>query len=207
MNFKVMERDSIDTKFLQKILILLSCVALFFSINTILDTYGKYFTKVDEEADIKIARWRILINGDDVRNNATTKETITPIFLGNENISSGVIAPHAEGYFDLIIDGSDADVSFKYDIAINVSEESSVKDLIVTGYSINNGEIIESSMKDIISNNVSLEQQNKLINIRVYIKWNDDETSIMTNEDDTLATSSNINAKLDVSLTFTQIIL
>ena len=62
-------------------------------------------------------------------------------------------------------------------------------------------------MKDIISNNVSLEQQNKLINIRVYIKWNDDETSIMTNEDDTLATSSNINAKLDVSLTFTQIIL
>ena len=202
-----MERDSIDTKFLQKILILLSCVALFFSINTILDTYGKYFTKVDEEADIKIARWRILINGDDVRNNATTKETITPIFLGNENISSGVIAPHAEGYFDLIIDGSDADVSFKYDISINVNEASSVKDLIVTGYSINDGEIIPSTMDDVISNNVPLTQENKLINIRVFIKWDDSESSSMTNEDDTTATSNGVNAKLDVSLNFTQIII
>lgn len=196
-----------DTKFLQKILILLSCVALFFCIGTIKDTYGKYFTSVEEEADIKIARWRILINDEDVRNGATTTNTITPIFLGNENIKSGVIAPHAEGYFDLIIDGNDADVSFKYDIEINVSDESSVKDLIVTGYSINDGEIIESSIDDVISNNVLLEQENKIINIRVYIKWNDDENSTMTNEDDTGATVSSVNAKLDVSLKFTQIIL
>jgi len=202
-----MESDNIDTKFLQKILILLSCVALFFSINTIIDTYGKYFTSVEEDAEIKIARWRILINGEDVRNNASTKEIITPIFLGNENISSGVIAPHAEGYFDLIIDGSDADVSFKYDISINVNEASSVKDLIVTGYSINDGEIIPSTMDDVISNNVPLTQENKLINIRVFIKWDDSESSSMTNEDDTTATSNGVNAKLDVSLNFTQIII
>jgi len=207
MNFRIMESDNIDTKFLQKILILLSCVALFFSINTIIDTYGKYFTSVEEDAEIKIARWRILINGEDVRNNASTKEIITPIFLGNENISSGVIAPHAEGYFDLIIDGSDADVSFKYDISINVNEASSVKDLIVTGYSINDGEIIPSTMDDVISNNVPLTQENKLINIRVFIKWDDSESSSMTNEDDTTATSNGVNAKLDVSLNFTQIII
>ena len=202
-----MEGGNIDTKFLQKVLILLSFVALFFSINTIIDTYGKYFTSVEEDAEIKIARWRILINGEDVRNNASTKEIITPIFLGNENISSGVIAPHAEGYFDLIIDGSNADVSFKYDISIGVSEESSVKDLIVTGYSIDEGEIIESSIDDIISNTVPLVQENKVINVRVYIKWNDDENSVMTNEEDTNATSSNIDAKLDVSLTFTQVVI
>lgn len=202
-----MESDNIDTKFLQKILILLSCVALFFSINTIMDTYGKYFTKVEEDAEIKIARWRILINGEDVRNNASTKEIITPIFLGNENISSGVIAPHAEGYFDLIIDGSDADVSFKYDISININENSSVKDLIVTGYKIDDGEIIPSTMDDIITGNVPLTQENKIINVRVFIKWDDGESSSMTNEDDTTATGSGINAKLDVSLNFTQIII
>lgn len=207
MNFSIRESDNIDTKFLQKILILLSCAALFFSINTIIDTYGKYFTSVDEEAEIKIARWRILINGEDVRNNASTEQIITPIFLGNENISSGVIAPHAEGYFDLIIDGNDADVSFKYDISININEESSVKDLIVTGYSINEGEVVECTMEDVISQNVPLTQENKLINVRVFIKWDDSESSIMTNEDDTIATGNNINAKLDVSLKFTQIIL
>ena len=205
MNFRIMESDNIDTKFLQKILILLSCVALFFSINTIIDTYGKYFTSVEEDAEIKIARWRILINGEDVRNNASTKEIITPIFLGNENISSGVIAPHAEGYFDLIIDGSDADVSFKYDIVTKVSEDSSVQDLIITGYSVNDGEKIETS-EGTISDVVPLSTDNKVINVRVYIKWDDSEESTMDNEQDTASTMGS-DAKMDVSLTFTQVIL
>ena len=196
-----------DTKFLQKILILLSCVALFFCIGTVKDSYGKYFTSVEEEANIKIARWRILINDEDVRNGASTSNTITPIFLGNDYVKNGVIAPHAEGYFDIIIDGTDADVSFKYEIETKVNDASSVKDLIITGYSINDGEIIESNIGEIISNIVQLEEENKVINIRIFIKWDDGENATMTNEDDTKATNSNINAKLDVSLKFTQVII
>lgn len=200
-----MECDNIDTKFLQRVLLLLSFVALLFSISTILNTYGKYFTSIDEKTNIKIARWKILINGNDIKNNSTATQTITPVFINNDNISDGVIAPHAVGYFDLIIDGSDADVSFKYDIETKVSEESSVKDLIVTGYSINNGDIIDCTIDDIISNNVALNQQDKLISIRIYIKWNDDENSTMTNIEDTSVTG--MDAKMDVSLTFTQVIL
>lgn len=200
------ERDIIiNTKFLRKILILLSCLSLFVSINFFIETYGKYLTDIDEEADIKIARWRILINGDDVRNNSTTGTTITPIFVGNSNIEDNVIAPHAEGYFDLIIDGTDADVSFKYDIAISVSEESSVQDLIVTGYSIDGKEKVETN-ETTISDTVPLEQENKVISIRVYIKWDDSEDSTMSNEDDTTATMGS-DAKMDVNLKFTQVIL
>lgn len=193
-----------NTNFLQKILIILSFFSLFVTITTFKETYGKYVTDVDEAANIKIARWRILINGEDVRNSSTASTTIVPVFEGNNNIQNNVIAPHAEGYFDLIIDGSDADVSFKYDIDISVSEDSSVKDLIVTGYSIDDDEKIETT-EGKISNNVLITDSKKLINVRVYIKWNDNETSSMTNEDDTYATTTNIDAKMDVSMKFTQL--
>lgn len=183
----------------------MSCFSLFVSISFFTETYGKYLTDIDEETDIKIARWRILVNGTDVRNNSTAKTTITPVFTGNDNIKDNVIAPHAEGYFDLIIDGNDADVSFKYDIKTTVNKNSAVKDLIITGYSINNGEKIKTN-ESTISNTVPLTQENKTINIRVYIKWDDSDTSAMTNEEDTLATMSS-EAKMDVSLTFTQVVL
>lgn len=186
-------------------LILLSFLSLFVSITLFQETYGKYVTDIDESANIKIARWRILINGEDVRNNSTAQTTISPIFTGNDNIQDNVIAPHAEGYFDLIIDGNDADVSFKYDIEIGVNENSSVQDLIVTGYQINDGEKVETD-ETTISNTVPLNQVNKIITIRVYIKWNDDDESTMDNEADTLATVTNIDAKMDVSLKFTQIV-
>lgn len=170
-----------------------------------MDTYGKYLTDIDEQTEIKIARWKILVNGDDVRNNEATEKTITPVFTGNKNIKDNVIAPGAEGYFDLIIDGSNADVSFKYTINTTVNENSSVKDLIITGYSINEEDIIETN-ETTLTETIPLNSENKVINIRVFIKWDDGENSIMTNEDDTLATITN-DAKLDVSLTFTQVII
>jgi len=193
----------LNSYFLQKILILFSFFSLFITIITFKETYGKYVTNVDESANIKIARWRILINGEDVKNNATASTTIVPVFTGNDNIQDNVIAPHAEGYFDLIIDGKDADVSFNYDVNVTVSDESSVKDLIVTGYSINDEEKVEGSNGH-ISNTVLLTDETKLIKIRVYIKWNDDETTSMTNEDDTYATMTNVDAKMNVSMKFTQ---
>ena len=195
----------INTKYLKTFLLLISCLSLFVSINFFVETYGKYVTSLEDETDIKIARWRILVNGDDVRANSTAGTTITPVFIGNENINDNVIAPHAEGYFDLIIDGSDADVSFKYDIDIAVNENSAVKDLIITGYSINDSEKVETN-ETVLSNVVPLTQDNKIINVRFFIKWDDGENSIMNNEDDTLATMGS-NAKLDVSLKFTQVII
>ena len=134
-----------------------------------------------------------------------TKKIITPIFTGNKNIEDNVIAPGAEGYFDLIIDGSNADVSFKYNINTTVNKDSSVKDLIITGYSINGGDIIETN-ETLLTDTIPLSSENKTINIRVFIKWEDGENSTMSNEDDTLATITN-DAKLDVSLTFTQVII
>lgn len=188
---------------MKKILILLSCVSLLVTISFFNETYGKYLTNLEDKTNIKIARWKILVNGADIKNNSTTGTTITPVFTDNENIQNNVIAPTSEGYFDIVIDGSGADVSFEYNITTTVSEESSVKDLIITGYSIDDGEKIETN-ESVISNIVPLNQASKIINIRIFIKWDDSESSTMSNEEDTLATMSS-DAKMDVSLSFKQI--
>ena len=181
----------------------LSLFALLFSINVIMGTYGKYLTTLDETTDIKIAKWSILVNNEDVRNGTTQNSVITPVFLGNSNINEDVIAPTAEGYFDLVIDGTNADVSFRYDIDVAVADTSSVTDLVVTGYSINAGTMQEYT--DTISNIVPFQSENKVNIIRIYIMWDDGDDSTMTNEQDTETTTMNIDAKMDVSLTFTQI--
>lgn len=195
----------INVKPLRKIIFLLGCISLFFSISIFSDTYGKYLTQVEDETEIKIARWRILVNGDDVRNNSIANSTITPTFVNNSNINDNVIAPSAEGYFDIEIDGTQADVSFKYEIIAKVNSESAVQDLIITGYQINGGEIITENL-DNISDIVSNKDTTKNIKVRIHIKWDDSESASMDNKDDTNATYSS-EAKMDIELKFTQVII
>lgn len=192
-------------KLTKKIQILLLAIAILFCIATVAETYSKYLTSANSTSDISIARWRILVNDEDIRNNSDISQVITPIFLPNENISNNIIAPTSEGYFDIIIDHSAADVSFNYQIDVTTNEHSSVTDIIATGYSINGGEIITLEPGDTITNDVPNTTTVKVINLRIYITWNDDETNNMNNEADSNATKSNNPAKLDTNLTFTQI--
>ena len=111
----------------KKITIPLCIICFLLCLFFIEDTYAKYITSTNESASMNIARWRILVNNKDIRENSTTNAVITPIFNGNDNINSGIIAPNSEGYFDLIIDATEADVSFKYKIEISVNQNSPVK--------------------------------------------------------------------------------
>lgn len=193
----------------RKIIILMSCISLLLCIVTLQDTYAKYLSSANGTTDISIARWRILVNDFDVRNSITSNSLITPVFSGNNHIAENVVAPTANGYFDIIIDGNDTDISFNYTININTSEDSLVQDIVTTGYQVDGGEIITSSSSN-ISGTILLNDLNKVKTIRIYITWvdqalNQDET--MNNQDDTNATKElNAVAKLDVNVNFIQII-
>ena len=155
---------------------------------------------------MNVARWRILVNNKDIREGSTTNAIITPVFEGNEHIANGIIAPTSEGYFDLVIDATEADVSFKYSINFSVNNNSSVTDLIATKYSINNGEFIYLDRDNqSISNQVLQVNNTNPINIRVYVLWDDGENATMDNTADTEATKNNNTAKMDVNLSFTQL--
>jgi len=191
----------------RKILLLflgLSIVALLFLMVQI---YAKYLTAASGDTSMAVAKWNISVNNLSIKNNSDISSAIIPVFPGNDNIAKDVIAPTAEGYFDLNLDFSDADVSFKYEITTSVSENSSVKDLVTTGYSVDDGKKItftdfNSSIEDTISLADNIEKRK----IRIYVLWNDDETTqTMTNVEDTASTKSEIPALFNVKLSFTQI--
>lgn len=191
----------------KKITIPLCIICFLLCLFFIEDTYAKYITSTNESASMNIARWRILVNNKDIRENSTTNAVITPIFNGNDNINSGIIAPNSEGYFDLIIDATEADVSFKYKIEVSVNQNSPVKDLITTKYIIDNGNEIPLERDNATIENTVLHKNNtKPINIRVYIKWDDSNEATMDNDADTEATKQVDNpAKMDVKLSFIQL--
>lgn len=173
----------------------------------IVDTYAKYLSSASSSANVSIAKWNIKVNNVTIKDNTDISSTITPVFPGNENIASNIIAPTAEGYFDLELDIQDVDVSFNYTITSTVAESSSVKDFSIVGYSIDDGPKIEFQTNDekTISEDILLNDDIQNRKIRIYIKWIDDDSQTMDNADDTLAAVSNNPAIFNVTINFLQI--
>jgi len=195
------------------------------------NTYAKYISSIDSDATADVASWKIYVNNNDVTSGNSFSNIITPTFEGTSNIASGVIAPTAEGYFDLVIDASDTDVSLKYTITTSPNQDSVVSDIIISGYSIDNGprqsitsgvtsgtsmtsEVTSPTSSTSTNDNFKVEgnilynSQDKDVAIRVYIKWNDDENlgASMTNSQDTAATQGQNNlAKINVNINLMQI--
>ena len=195
----------------KKLLFCISCLFLIISLSVIKNTYAKYITSADGDANINIARWKILVNNQDIEQNKELSNVITPVFDGNDNIASNVIAPTAEGYFDILIDASNTDVSLKYEITTSDNADSAVSDLIISGYSIDDSErqqIVSDDGQIKIENEILYNSTDKDIKLRVFLKWNDDETNgaTMDNQADTNATKTDTNlAKVNVNLKFIQI--
>lgn len=186
--------------------LVLAICALILCITQIQQTYAKYLDTKEGDTDFTIAKWKILVNQQDITEASTMSSLITPVYIENEHMKEGVIAPEREGYFDLVIDSSNTEVSFRYDISVTSSENSSVNDLIITGYSLNDSEIIPvSDQLNNLSNVIYYTDTNKENKIRIYFKWRDGTGENMNNEADTNASIQGVNAKLKANITFTQI--
>ena len=191
----------------KKYVIILLFISLCLCLLFIQDSFAKYLTSASETANMNIARWKIIVNNKDIRDNSSSSAIISPVFLGNDNVAGDIIAPGSEGYFDLIIDANAADVSFKYKIDITTDENSAVKDIIAVKYKINNGEeILFTGGNQTIEKSVLHSDNTNVINIRVYIKWNDGDGSEMDNIADTAATQNEVGAILKVNMNFTQLV-
>lgn len=190
------------------IFLILACIFVILSLFFINQIYGKYLTSANGTAVMPISRWDIKVNTQDIRNNSNISNKITPVFPGNDYIAANIIAPTAEGYFDLIFDVSAVDVSFRYSISTTVDSSSAVSDLIVTGYSIDDGTRITFPTSDTtIADTILLSSHVTSRRFRIYVMWNDNSsTASMNNQADTASTTlSNSSAKFNVAVSFTQI--
>lgn len=194
-------------KLYKKFIFFLAAICFCISVFLIVQTFAKYATSASGSANIPIARWNISVNSLSIKNNTNISATLTPVFPGNDHIASNIIAPTAEGYFDIIFDFSKADVSFLYNITMSVNENSVVKDFIPTGYSIDGGPITNFTGSDRdISEQINYLDEVTNRTIRVYLIWDDSaQNSIMNNTEDVLATNiPGGNALIDVNISFTQ---
>ena len=187
----------------RKFVLLIACICLFLSVITLQDTYAKYTSAVNETTEISVARWRILVNNYDIRSSSTTSNLITPVFAGNTNIASGVIAPTATGYFDIVIDATGTDLSFSYTIEIENSANSLVSDVAISNCTLNGNPITVTN--GVVTGNIRLNDQ-RINTLRVYIEWIDGAGETMDNEADTSATVGQNNvAQISVNANFIQL--
>ena len=191
----------------KKLFILIVLILIVVLLFRILQTYAKYLSIAYGTANVSVAEWNILVNNVSIRSSTNISSTIVPVFPGTEHISSGIIAPTAEGYFDLNIDFTDADVSFSYTINTSVSATSPVQDLVTTGYSVDGGSKINfATYNSPITETILLNNVSTTRSIRIYVLWNDNPaTQTMSNEDDAESTTSLTPVTLNVTISFTQV--
>lgn len=198
---------------LKKFKILLVIASLATTLSLMSNTYSRYVASSTGNIEVEFAKWQILVNETDISTNNTSNITFEPTIEKNENVADNKMAPSSTGYFDIEIDPTNVDVSFKYSIDLDIDNEN-IPDLVITKYTI----IPESQTdKDVVVYN-SLEN-NKLENIltynnspfekftiRVYFQWYEGENELMSDEIDTQIANTDTTFKINASINFEQVI-
>ncbi len=188
------------------IIIFVLCTSL--SLAYLLQTsYAKYRKNINVETKFKIAEWNIILNNENINGKTTLSSAIQPTYYGNEYTDEGVIAPGMSGHADLIIDATNVDVDFNYNISLTIPEESILKDLIITNYQLNPSDSASVITPFDQSGNLvgTIARHTENTTIRLYITWNDNEDNIMDNEADTLAAADpTIDGIINANVSFTQ---
>lgn len=184
-------------------------------------TYSRYVAGTTGNIDILFAKWQILINTQDITDQNTSNISITPTIEPNENVKENTVAPTSKGYFDIDIDPTNVDVSFRYTINLEIDNED-IPDLMITKYTIlpndyQEGDTIEYTtlQENTITDEIIYDNQTENFNfdpftIRIYFEWYEGEDELMDDEADTQIGEASSNDELsftiNANISFEQII-
>lgn len=168
------------------------------------EAYAKYRKYATVKVDNTVAKWNIKINNETIGNKTTLTNHITPTITSSNYVKDNVLAPGSTGYFDIVIDATDADVSFTYDINISKYDMYTINDLNIYAYSVNDF----STTTTVTDGNVSgtIQHNTATTTIRIYFNWLDDGTDTMNNQTDTtVAVGGTANADVLATFHLTQV--
>lgn len=205
-------------KFKIRLLLFLLFLGLF--LTTAKATYARYATATTGTTNLNMAQWQISINNQNITENYNTQLTFTPVMEENENVKAGTIAPGSSGYFDIQINPEKVDVSFSYDIMLQLPEDSIVSDLKITNYAIiQQGQEDEQIQKvpytgTSIQNVMKYENQTEHFKfspftVRIFFEWYDGQDNLMNDSEDTQASQiassdEDVSFNILASLSFKQ---
>ena len=187
----------------KKFKLLLAMISLLILTNTIQETYAKYISSASANSNFTIAQWTFKVNDQDVLNDGDFSSTIVPVIDTNSNIKEGYIAPTSTGHFDVVIDYSEVGVSFDEKVSVSYTEDSSVTDLILTGYTLNGGPLVSIESGDEIELSHLLGSATTQDSFRFFVQWIDGTGETMDNDADTAA-SKDETTSMNVNINFIQ---
>ena len=195
-----------------KIIIFLISVSLTMSLMS--NTYSRYVVDTTGNVKVEFAKWQILVSNADITSGSISSIELTPVVDENSNVAKGKIAPTSTGYFDIDINPENVDVSFEYDITLDVLNEN-MPDLMITEYSILPSNYVEGDSIEIkpiednvisdshIYDNSKLKEGEepfkfKPFTVRVYFKWYEGTNELMGDIEDTAIATSTDDVTLDI---------
>lgn len=204
----------------KKIKILIAFGSLSICLCLMSSTYSRYIVDATGNVEALFAKWQILVNENDITNGLDSSIDFEPVIDENDYVASNVLAPSSTGYFDIDIDPSNVELSFKYTIDITIEDEN-IPDLIITKYSIIPDSYIEGDPIDVINlaegtitNDLTFDKeiesfQFEPFTIRVYFEWYDGEGELMNDEYDSLigelAATEDYTFEIKANISFEQI--
>lgn len=183
-------------------------------------TYSRYVAGTTGNIDILFAKWQILINTQDITDQNNSTITITPTIESDENVKENTVAPTSKGYFDIDIDPTNVDVSFRYTVDLEIDNEE-IPDLMITKYTIlpsdyEEGDTIEYTTlqentitDDLLFDNETQNFSFEPFTIRIYFEWYEGEDEQMDDETDTeigIAAADDLSFTINADISFEQII-
>lgn len=199
-----------------KVLVLLLAITVGVGITS--NTYSRYVVDATGNIDIMFANWQIFVNQTDITANSETSITFEPIMHENEHVANNVMAPTSEGHFDINIDPTNVDVSFKYLINF-VKANENMPDVKIKEYAIvpkdyqegNTLEFTPVTGDEIVAEKI-LDKSKPFepFTIRVVFEWFDGEGELMNDEADTAlglqAATEDVSFKVNATIKFEQIL-
>lgn len=185
---------------MKKLLMVITPLFFLITVYLIVDTYSLFESNHITTSSIDIAKWQVKINDDVVNGSSSTFSVDSINWESNGYVLEGKVAPGMNGYFDIIIDPNDTDVSLKYDISFdfsNLQEEQFVINDVVEV----NGRTLVKTGENIYTGVILLEEiKNGIVStIRVDLSWINDEAN---NEIDS-SLANVYGTSLDIPVTVT----
>lgn len=161
---------------MKRVLLLISLLMLFFTIYLTMDTYALFESNKNYDVSSDIAKFVIKVNGSEAKTEEFVVDSIA--YYENEYVIENKIAPLVDGYFDIVIDAEEVEVSLRYDIEFDFSSLS-IPGLVISSITELGGNTLVLTDKDTYSGVITLaDMDNSTVNtVRVSISWQNDEAN------------------------------
>lgn len=172
-----------NKKRMKQFIFLYSVLVIFFAVYSSL---AKYEKKSEGYIKIAVANWKIALNGKELaENNNVLTDSIVLIpttYIDAENPLK--VMPGQSGYFDIEINPADTEVSFSYQITLELANNASSSGFSISSYSLDDGTNVYPLPDDkTVSDTVSLDGRDRLTEddvrtVRYYWSWDIEDDKI-----------------------------